>query len=353
LRARHRPGAGLLQSCFAVNVSQGGASYDAAPTVVITDTSGSGFGATATAILTPGVTAGVVTAGGSGYPATTTATVTGSGTGATGRALLGLTNASISTPLSTGSNYRIGDLLTVVAGTGARIGVTGVTGGAVDTVTVLGGGRDYSVGDVLYLDDAALGGSGLQVTVAAVTTGGVVTATTVTAGGTGYTAAMRFLHAGGTGAILRVTEINSSPTTTAAGTITALVVDRPGTGYTTRPSAVAGGSGNGAAIAFVDTAYTVVGYRPLTPGQGYMGTPTITVAGAGGSSAAITVNVARMVGPPTSSTAPGISCASVRSGCSAWCRWMFSSSTMESSTSRPTPSARPPRVKTLSVCPVK
>ncbi len=34
-------------------------------------------------------------------------------------------------------------------------------------------------------------------------------------------------------------------------------------------------------------------------------------------------------------------------------RWMFSSSTMESSTSRPTPSARPPRVKTLSVWPVK
>ena len=35
------------------------------------------------------------------------------------------------------------------------------------------------------------------------------------------------------------------------------------------------------------------------------------------------------------------------------CRWMFSSSTIESSTSRPTPSASPPSVKTLSVCPVK
>ena len=34
-------------------------------------------------------------------------------------------------------------------------------------------------------------------------------------------------------------------------------------------------------------------------------------------------------------------------------RWMFSSSTIESSTRRPTPSARPPSVKTLSVCPVK
>ena len=34
-------------------------------------------------------------------------------------------------------------------------------------------------------------------------------------------------------------------------------------------------------------------------------------------------------------------------------RWMFSSSTIESSTRRPTPSARPPRVKTLRVWPVK
>ena len=34
-------------------------------------------------------------------------------------------------------------------------------------------------------------------------------------------------------------------------------------------------------------------------------------------------------------------------------RWIFSSSTIESSTKRPTPSARPPRVNTLSVCPVK
>ncbi len=35
------------------------------------------------------------------------------------------------------------------------------------------------------------------------------------------------------------------------------------------------------------------------------------------------------------------------------CRWMFSSSTIESSTSRPMPSANPPSVKTFSVWPVK
>ena len=35
------------------------------------------------------------------------------------------------------------------------------------------------------------------------------------------------------------------------------------------------------------------------------------------------------------------------------CRWMFSSSTIESSTSRPTPRAKPPNVKMLRVIPVK
>jgi hypothetical protein len=54
-----------------------------------------------------------------------------------------------------------------------------------------------------------------------------------------------------------------------------------------------------------------------------------------GSSAAITVSVARMVGPPTSSTAAGISAASGLPGSSAWCLWMFSTTTMASSTRMP------------------
>ena len=53
-----------------------------------------------------------------------------------------------------------------------------------------------------------------------------------------------------------------------------------------------------------------------------------------GSSAAITVNVARMVGPPTSSTAGGIASRRVLPP-RAMCRWMFSTTTMASSTRMP------------------
>ena len=54
-----------------------------------------------------------------------------------------------------------------------------------------------------------------------------------------------------------------------------------------------------------------------------------------GSSAAMTVSVARMVGPPTSSTAPGMICTSDLPGYSCWWRWMFSTTTMASSTRMP------------------
>ena len=54
-----------------------------------------------------------------------------------------------------------------------------------------------------------------------------------------------------------------------------------------------------------------------------------------GSKAAITVKVARMVGPPTSSTARGMMSLSLAPGVSCWCRWMFSTTTMASSTRMP------------------
>ncbi|MFM8892099.1 MAG: beta strand repeat-containing protein, partial [Planctomycetia bacterium] len=290
-------------SILGVNLTQPGTSYNAAPTVVITDASGSGFGATATATLTNGVTGGIVTAGGSGYSATTTVSVSGTGTGATALPLLGLTTASIGTATA-GTNYRSGDLLTVLAGTGARVAVTGVgpvtsiavgsqgsgyttatvsiTGGGgsgatatatiggsgqitaititnpgtgytsnptvnitgdgtgaaatavasptgVSTLQVLDGGRDYSVGDVLYLNDLSLGATGFQATVTAVSAGGTITGLSPSAGGTGYTTAMRLGHVGGTGGVLQV---NFG----LAAIGTALTVTNPGAGYTSTPT---------------------------------------------------------------------------------------------------------------------
>ena len=70
-------------------------------------------------------------------------------------------------------------------------------------------------------------------------------------------------------------------------------------------------------------------------GMGLMYGPIRPDTKAMGSSAAMTVSVARMVGPPTSSTAPGIICHSGLPGCRCWWRWMFSTTTMASSTRMP------------------
>ena len=69
-------------------------------------------------------------------------------------------------------------------------------------------------------------------------------------------------------------------------------------------------------------------------GMGRMYGPIKPVTKAMGINAAITVKVARMVGPPTSSTAGGIASASDMPPC-AMCRWMFSTTTMASSTRMP------------------
>ncbi len=70
-----------------------------------------------------------------------------------------------------------------------------------------------------------------------------------------------------------------------------------------------------------------------------------------GKSAAITVKVAKMVGPPTSSTARGMITLSGTFGVSWRCRWMFSTTTMASSTKMPIEKIRANKDTRLSVKP--
>ena len=86
-------------------------------------------------------------------------------------------------------------------------------------------------------------------------------------------------------------------------------------------------------------------------GMGLMYGPVRPVRKAIGNRAAITVSVASTVGPPTSSTARGISSDSVLSGWSCCCRWMFSTTTMASSTRMPMEKIRANSDTRLSVKP--
>ena len=70
-------------------------------------------------------------------------------------------------------------------------------------------------------------------------------------------------------------------------------------------------------------------------GIGLMYGPMRPATKAIGSSAAMTVSVARIVGPPTSSTAPGMIAPAAGPGSSSRWRWMFSTTTIASSTRMP------------------
>ena len=262
-----------------INLAQRGNGYTAPPAVLITDASGSGFGASAVANMTGGVTAGVVSSGGSGYAGGTTATVFGGGgNGATGRPLLGLTNASVSSIVSGGSNYAAGDLLTVVAGSGALIRVTSVgAGGTVTGVSVEDGGRDYSPGDVLYLSDPVIGAAGLRVVVSTVSTGGVITGVTINAAGNGFTTSSRLPHTGGRGALLRVDSIGFTDF------VASITLFSGGLGYTQTPTVtLVGGGGSGATAIATVFGGQVRSITITNPGSGYISPPNVLITPAPG-----------------------------------------------------------------------
>ena len=86
-------------------------------------------------------------------------------------------------------------------------------------------------------------------------------------------------------------------------------------------------------------------------GIGLMYGPMSPVTNAIGNSAAMTVNVARIVGPPTSSTAPGISADSGAARSRTRWRWMFSTTTIASSTRMPMEKISANRLTRFSVKP--
>jgi hypothetical protein len=288
-------GLGRIQS---VNVSTPGSGYVVPPTVAITDSSGSGSGATAVAVLTTGLPSVTVASAGTGYSGGTTVTFPapgGGGATATGVVSLGLTLASVTGPISTGSGYAVGDLVQAIAGSGAQFRVTGISGsGGVTTVTPTATGGNYTTGDTLYL--AGNGGSGLILTVASVDAGGRINTVTISSQGTGFSVGNVLAHVGGSNGRFQVQSVNGS------GAITGLTLVDPGTGYTNRPTALAGGSGFGAAPTFNDQNYQIAGVTVLTPGSGYNPSASVaaTFSNAGsGTGASATGEPASVVGSIT------------------------------------------------------
>ena len=288
-------GLGRIES---INVSTPGSGYVVPPTVRITDSSGSGSGAAAVAVLTTGLPSVTVALAGTGYSGGTTVTFpapAGGGATATGVVSMGLTAASVAGPLSTGTGYAVGDLLQAIAGSGAQFQVAGISGvGGVTSVSLLSAGGNYTTGDRLYL--AGNGGSGLELDVTSVDAGGRILTSTIHSQGTGFSVGNVLANVSGSNGRFRVDTVSGS------GAITGLTLVNPGSGYTNRPTALAGGSGFGAAPTFNDQNYEIVGVTVLTPGSGYSpsGSVLLTLGSVGsGAGASVTGEPASVVGSIT------------------------------------------------------
>ena len=287
-----------------INLSSRGSDYGVAPTVQITDSSGSGYGATATASLTSGVSSYLLTNQGSGYatpPAISFTNAVGdkTGSGAEATALIagGITSKIA---LNNGGTGYSPNVQVSIVGDGRGATATATIDGSVTTLT-LGPTGSSGTGYATVPD----------VTFSASPTGDTATATallgltsssvglTYTPQFTGqqptlyYTAPSISFKAPAGGRAARGT-ILLDPTGLASG----IQIDDPGAGYTTFSNSDFTVSNAGALVKFGGStlggqasalSFTVSTLNLTNAGSGYTFDPTVFFSGGGNASATAAV----------------------------------------------------------------
>jgi hypothetical protein len=217
-------GIDVTSGITSINLTNQGSGYIQPPVVTING-GGSNISATATAFLAPwGSIVGIAnTTNGSGYSDLPTVQIVSQGSGASAGAVqYGAVGVSINT---VGSNYRVGDILSVSGGTGtpATAFVTSInSNGAISSLTVSNSGVYTALPSLSSAATTVLPAGGIGATVNL--TIGIV-GVVIAAGGTGYTAAPRLVitdpsGVGATG-IVNLT----------GGSISSVVMTNPGHGY--------------------------------------------------------------------------------------------------------------------------
>ena len=332
-----------------LNVTQGGVSYTAAPTVTISGGGGSGATATAQIAASPsdGIASVVLTSGGSGYTSPPTISIVPNG--ATFQAVVASTAVTGVTVNPSGSSYcysgtptvnftggnplnnnnasaivsmnanagciatavpngtcnktTAGQAYTIVSGgpTGGGSGFTGTVtfknNHSAQTVSITGVGSGYQNGNgtVTIKDNQNNNCSvttnftkGSQVSSISVTSGGAyMTQPTAALGGTAPSAPVT--------PVLPALQALPNPWPATASSVTAVNLTGAGTGYTPGthyPLTFTGGGGSGAAgYAVGGGTFVVSGFTVTNPGTGYTSAPTVTLSAGGGSGASATATI--------------------------------------------------------------
>lgn len=222
---------------YAVNVTDSGSGYLSQPTVSI-DASLYGDNATATATLYPwgSIDNVLVITPGQGYTAPPDVVIDSQGNGAlAGEVTFKVVGVSVA---DSGSNYRVGDVLTVVGGSGsvATATVSAVATDGLVTAVTLGLPGSYSDLPTLSAVDTSVqpsGGSGCTLNLVM-----GIESIEVASGGVGYTAAPRVIIESTSGVNAAANAIVN------AGRIVGFNITNAGSGYTDQPMiTVTSGSG--------------------------------------------------------------------------------------------------------------
>ena len=272
----------LSSGVNSITVTDTGTGYTATPTVTISGGNAT-VNATAQAYLASygSVSYIVVGSNGNGYHYPPSVQVVAQGSGATTTAAT-FTAVTVFVNLP-GINYAVGDILSVVGGTGTatRATVTSIgSNGSVQTVSLTVGGS-YSVLPTLTSVASTVspgGGSGCTLDLSM----GILSLS-IGSGGAQYTAPplINITGGGGAGAL--------AYTALTAGVVSAIIISAPGAGYVSQPTVIITSGTGAAAIPYLQP--TSIGSISLLTngGQTYTAAPTVSITALGSGAAVDTV----------------------------------------------------------------
>lgn len=308
-----------LVGIITATVTAGGSGYNP-DTTTVSVSGGTGSGGAVTAIISNGIVTNLAISAVGTYTAAPNLTITdsgGSGTGATGVAAVQPQTALLTkedalrqpeNPLDGLYIFvrRIYETLPgpIVAGThtddhygivvnytkqvvAAGTVTSGIVGAGVIGLSIVDGGHGFTTAPTLSITGG--GGSGATATATVDTSNaGKIGSVTVAAAGGGFTSVPSVVLSGdgsGASAVVQLVPTN----------INSIILTAGGTGYTDIPvvsfgDAAAGGIGSGATAVATLTPTAIDTVTPVANGSGYT-MATVTVTGGGGTGAAITANI--------------------------------------------------------------
>ena len=218
-----------------------------------------------------------ITDGGSGYKTAPSVVITDStGTGATAVATIGTSSITSIQIVNGGSGYTSSPVISFNGGSGSGVQVVPtVTAGVITAVQVVTQGAGYVTAPSIIIEDTT--GSGAQLT--AILSGSPITAINVTNGGGNYTdPTVEITGGGGVGATGEATvETGVIDDITLSGSIRDVLIINPGSGYKTAPDVnIIGGGGQYAVVKCKLYADKVISTYVVNSGDDYTSTPEVT-----------------------------------------------------------------------------